>query len=943
MILNLKDKLNIKRASLIRFERPESTEAAPLYFYYTDFGRDVTYNGLTYRCNTVQSIKNIKFTKELTAHKAKVEFSGLVQEQLDMLTDSNSSFLNKKVLISQIFLDPDTEEVINDEVIIFEGLITGSTSTDSVSRGKSSASITWEITNHFGDFNQVVSRTTDDENHRALQAINGEWQPSDSVTRPEYAFDKGFFHSNRTTSVMVKYMAEEQGFKMKKKKNWHGLSSSYSLVEVTNIVEKEVDIRFDLSAKAIPVVYGVQRVPGIPIFADTNSEDASEVWLVYAFCEGEIEGFFDIYLDDAPIVCFDDSDADARVCFGRKSVNGDTLNSSVASGTGGRAPSSVHGQSYVLDDGVLDAQFWTFHGLPNQTSPEMLVELASQNKFLLQNDLGYGTEYWDESFKLLDTAYIVFKFNLSAVDGGSATIPSIEAEVRGKKVITTNGGNIVSNNKTSTNMAWQILDYLTSPRYGLSLSMSEIDLFSFEDVAAKLDIIDDTYEADWVPYWRYIGWEDSVDSERAMVQTNCLLKTEDSIFKNVGSMLDQIGGSLNKFGGKYVLQVESDNESVLHIDLDLESLDGVTVKDLTGTSKFNTVTASITDPAKAWEANSVTFFNSDYKEEDRSVEKKLNLAFPYVTNYYTARSMSERELKKSRFSRSVTFQLPYYYLGSLLPNNNITISYKRYGWEYYRFLVTSVDIGVDGKLTISLEEFPDGVFINSPQADNSSNYETGVGSLSVLPARDLTYTPASALPNPDISVNGRLSWLPSITQEIDFYSVYWEGVSEPVKVSKPPASTGATRINLDITNLAPGSYVFSVRAVSINGFYSAPISLEATIDSGKYLPLVPNFNVSNLEPGYTNRFIGSFVYLTWDDIESNAPNVVFKLQILNTSNDVLREIILPRTTLAYTYTFAMNKSDYTAAYASVGASRELRFRIRAEDSTAISYDWSVIA
>ncbi|AVR76009.1 baseplate hub protein [Aeromonas phage AhSzq-1] len=34
-------------------------------------------------------------------------------------------------------------------------------------------------------------------------------------------------------------------------------------------------------------------------------------------------------------------------------------------------------------------------------------------------------------------------------------------------------------------------------------------------------------------------------------------------------------------------------------------------------------------------------------------EKKLNLAFAGITNYYTARSMAARELKKSRYSREL--------------------------------------------------------------------------------------------------------------------------------------------------------------------------------------------------------------------------------------------------------------------------------------------------
>ena len=47
-----------------------------------------------------------------------------------------------------------------------------------------------------------------------------------------------------------------------------GLFGGGKSVKETKIVKREIDIRLDLSAKFIPVVYGVQRIEPVPVFAD---------------------------------------------------------------------------------------------------------------------------------------------------------------------------------------------------------------------------------------------------------------------------------------------------------------------------------------------------------------------------------------------------------------------------------------------------------------------------------------------------------------------------------------------------------------------------------------------------------------------------------------------------------------------------------------------------
>jgi hypothetical protein len=944
MMLDLRTHTNIRRATLIRLESPLSTALAPIYLYYTDYSRSITYGGITYKSDVLQNIKNIKFTTELTAHKVKVQFSGLIEEQLNIALDNASSFLNKTIRISQLFLDPLTEEPVLAEglVVLFEGLITGSSLSDRKSGNRHTSIIEWDCSNHFQDFQQVVGRMTDDYAHRGMLVVNGQWAPSLATKRPEYATDKGFFHANKSTSILAQYQTEETKYRMVKKKNWHGLSSSYNMQEYTEEVTREVDIRFDLSAKFLPIIYGLQKIPSIPIFADTEKDDPSSVWVVYAICEGEIEGFYGLNFDDAPIVCYGEGDGEDRICFGSKRVVGNTLNNSLNPNDPTRTAATVHGEKYVYDDGQGEINIWTYHGKSNQEASPILVQKAANREFYLQNLNGGGSEYWDATFKLLDTAYIVVNYRLSDLGNGRTAIPTLDVEVKGLKVKEYTSGTVSSTNNTSTNPAWQLLDYLTSYRYGMSIPIADISITSFEDVASKFNIIDDSYQPSWVPFWRYLGWDSIDPNNRAIMQTNVVFPGEETVFKNVSSLLDQTKSSLNKFGGKYVIQVESDNPSVATLDLDEECIGDIGVKDLTGTSKYNTVSASIIDPGKAWQTNSITFYEAEFKAQDRGVEKKLNLSFSYVTNYYTARSLVDRELRKSRFSRSVSFTLPFYYLGTILPSNNIELSYKRYNWDKKQFIVQDVEIMYNGSISVTVQEFPASVFINSGQADVGDEQDP-IFENKVLPARDLKFTAAAGMPTPRANVVGNISWLQSLSTDVTHYSLYWEGAPQVVIIPKSQVESNLSRIGYDITDLPIGSYTFTVKAVTIKGALSAPASLQVNIGAAKYLPDVTDFRVVNLEPGYTDSFVNNFVQLSWDNVVSTNGELKYKLQILDNNDTILREIEIPAPNNSYSYTLVFNKEDFVKLNGGIGAFRNLRFKIKAIGSgNAISLNWSVI-
>ena len=412
----------------------------------------------------------------------------LASEELKSLTqdksgNSYSTYMNREVFIYKAHMDIDTNAIIGEPYLIFKGIITNGQIKEDP--GKSS-SITWTLSSHWGDFSRVSGRLTVDESHRALDG-SGEPDPH-AVIREEYMGDLGFAHANQSLSVMALYNDIEISYKQVDiNGGWPG---GKRLREVENTVERRTDLNFNLSPKYLPVAYGVNKLDSIPIFVDTANTDASEIYVAYAMCEGQIGGLLDLYIEGNSSICVDKADSDLRssasenvdlVCTGRMdrgnalagynaSQNGGYNNSFVDGfvdhedfrynvGRGGGPFSSLaynfrkprqqlystnstgtdtagglqHNRTHTIDSPITG--HFQFHaGKPNQAANSTLVSKAASNGFKIQNDYyenGAKNTYWTNQHQLLDTAYVVSRFTIAA---GETSIPEIDFVVRGKGI-----------------------------------------------------------------------------------------------------------------------------------------------------------------------------------------------------------------------------------------------------------------------------------------------------------------------------------------------------------------------------------------------------------------------------------------------------------------------------------------------------------------------------
>ena len=309
----------------------------------TNSGHEVRITGIK-TSNTVLNVSNIDDTLATqttgTSITLKVISDELKGPLTEMDNDTIKSYHNRDVFIYKAFLDPDDYTVINTPILVYKGIIGSASIKDDPSKN---LKVQWKLTSHWGDFVAVNGRLTNDAVHRAL---NNAGKPQHEVALKEaYADDLGFLHSETTVNVLATYTAIETKQTLKKKSSWFGLKKSYKLVTEEVEVQRDVDLNWALSAQYIPVVYGVDRVAGKPIFVDTKSNDTNNIFIAYSLCEGEIGGIYDVYIDDSPLICLNLADSDARktggenadevevVCRGRAD-KGETLGGAKISGSG---------------------------------------------------------------------------------------------------------------------------------------------------------------------------------------------------------------------------------------------------------------------------------------------------------------------------------------------------------------------------------------------------------------------------------------------------------------------------------------------------------------------------------------------------------------------------------------------------------------------------------
>lgn len=429
------------------------------------------YNILNFREGNVLRIAKIDDSLTVGTYTTTMSLSS--EEIKSILLDKSlpeyASFVNREVYIYRAYFVDGVQ--VGTPILLFKGII----SQVSFDDDDSGIKVTWGLTSHWGDFAQVKGRITSDEFHRALDQ-NGLPQP-DSALKAIYAYDKGFAHAETSVNLLSTYSVQVEKQDVKAKNGFFGIGAKVKVNKYLATESRTTQLDFNLQAKSIPLIYGVRSGMGLPVFADTLKSDSSQVYVIYALCEGEISSLYDVYINGKSLICNNKLDFDARsfqsinntvevVCRGRAD-RGDVLGGATSissqvdpyygddysdnySEYGLRNNTNytryikpmvtnndqlgrgiVHGESIKLTSPIA-ISIDVFSGKPGQKASSQLVDIAKNKNFKIQNDYwnsAVSGEYWGPDHRLLDTAYLVCYFQIAE---GETTIPELEFIINGK-------------------------------------------------------------------------------------------------------------------------------------------------------------------------------------------------------------------------------------------------------------------------------------------------------------------------------------------------------------------------------------------------------------------------------------------------------------------------------------------------------------------------------
>ena len=263
--------------------------------------------------------------EECTIDYINPEVSTLTSRQYGSL--SFESYVNRNVEIYRVFAHPKTGVRIGSPFLYFKGIIAQGTLKDTPT---GNPTVTWSLTSHWGDFVRVQGRLTSDEFHRGLNAAGA--PEVGAALKTAYTGDFGFEHADKSLNVIAKYTGTDERMVSRRRGGIAGAFGGRKYSTEYYEVERELDLRLNLEAKFIPVVYGVQKIDSFPAFADiiitddpTPGQQGSSVgaaqsggvgfttmYSANVLCEGPISSLFDVYVKNQALVCRDTADQATR-------------------------------------------------------------------------------------------------------------------------------------------------------------------------------------------------------------------------------------------------------------------------------------------------------------------------------------------------------------------------------------------------------------------------------------------------------------------------------------------------------------------------------------------------------------------------------------------------------------------------------------------------------
>ena len=573
--------------------------------------------------------------------------------------------------------------------------------------------------------------------------------------------------------------------------------------------ERGILINKQSNNSSVPVVYGERLIGGTRVFIETSGTDNEFLYIALVLSEGEINSIEEIRVDDKVV----------------------TFSGALTDNTQRTVASS---DSNFYKDGVSYITVEPHLGTDGQSASSLLSTLSS----------------WGSNHKLSGLAYLALKFKWNQdVFGG---IPTVQAKIKGRKVVTLDSSLNESSETFSTNPAFCLLDYLRNERYGKGIATADIDLQSFRD-ASQVCITQVT------PF--------SGGSDINIFDTNAVLDTSKKVIDNVRDILRGCRGYLPYVQGKYKLVIETTGTASIALDED-DIIGGYSLSSPTKNSKYNRVIATFINPDRNFQADQVTFPPTDdsgLASSDRHANLKSadggfllegKFDFKTITSPYQAEEMAEIILRRSRESLGLSivagFNAYQLHIGDIV---NITLS--SLGFSTKAFRVIQMTFNEDYTITLQLVEHQDSHYTFASKTQVASTPSTTLPNPFVVqPPASVTLSDTLVEYN-DGTVIVALDVAIGVSPDsfVDFYQVEYKLSTDSDFII---GSRGSSLTHRILNVIDQKIYDVRVKAVNTQGVSSTFVTAQRTIVGA----IAPPSDVQN----FTCNVSGQDAHLSYDAI-----------------------------------------------------------------------------
>ena len=517
----------------------------------------------------------------------------------------------------------------------------------------------------------------------------------------------------------------------------------------------------------VPVIYGERLVGGTRVFIETSGTDNTYLYVALVLSEGEVNSIEQIRVDDKVV----------------------TFDGALTHGTVREVASS---DSNFYKDSTSHIQIQAFMGTDDQVASSVLTPLSS----------------WGSNHRLRGICYLALRFKWNQdVFGG---IPTVQAKVKGKKIVTLASDLSEQTASFSTNPAFCLLDYLRNERYGKGIATSSLNLQSFYD-ASQVCVTQVT------PF--------SGGSDINLFDCNAVVDTSKKVIDNVRDIIKGMRGYLPYVQGKYKLVIETTGTASVSLTED-DIIGGYALASPTKNNKFNRVIVSFINPDRNFQVDEIQFPPIDdsglasadqhatMKTADGGFLLEHRADFRTITSPYQAEEMAEIILRRSRESLGLSincgFKAYELHIGDIV---NVTLS--SLGFSSKAFRVLSMTFREDYTIDLNLVEYQASHYTFATKGQVSSTPSTTLPNpFSIQAPASLTLTD-ELIEYADGVVLTRLNIL--VGASTDQFVQYYQVEAKKSTESDFKIISSGTQLNHEFINVVD-DITYDVRVKAINSF-----------------------------------------------------------------------------------------------------------------------------